>query len=123
MLPMRKLGRQGLEVSMIGLGCKGMSQSYGPADEPESVATLLRALDLGCNFLDTAEVYGPFANEELLGRALKGRRDEVVIATKFGFRIEGGKQMGGDRDSRPEHICEAVEGSLRRLQTDHIDRL
>jgi aryl-alcohol dehydrogenase-like predicted oxidoreductase len=123
MLPKRKLGRQGLEVSMIGLGCMGMSQSYGPADEAESVATLHRALDLGCNFLDTAEVYGPFTNEELLGRALQGRRAEVVIATKFGFRIEGGKQVGSERDSRPEHIREAVEGSLRRLRTDHIDLL
>jgi aryl-alcohol dehydrogenase-like predicted oxidoreductase len=120
---MRKLGRQGLEVSTIGLGCMGMSQSYGPADEKESVATLLRALDLGCNFLDTAEVYGPFANEELLGGALEGRRAEVVVATKFGFRIEGGKQFGGERDSRPEHIREAVEGSLRRLRTDYIDLL
>jgi aryl-alcohol dehydrogenase-like predicted oxidoreductase len=123
MLPKRKLGRQGLEVSMIGLGCMGMSQSYGPADEAESVATLHRALDMGCNFLDTAEVYGPFTNEELLGRALQGRRAEVVIATKFGFRLEGGKQVGGERDSRPEHIREAVEGSLRRLRTDHIDLL
>jgi len=123
MLSMRKLGRQGLEVSMIGLGCMGMSQSYGPAEEPESIATLHRALDLGCNFFDTAEAYGPFTNEELLGRALKGRRAEVVIATKFGFRIEGGKQVGGERDSRPEHIRTVVEGSLRRLQTDHIDLL
>ncbi len=123
MLPKRKLGRQGLEVSMIGLGCMGMSESYGPADEAESVATLHRALGLGCNFLDTAEVYGPFTNEELLGRVLQGRRAEVVIATKFGFRIEGGKQVGAERDSRPEHIREAVEGSLRRLQTDHIDLL
>jgi aryl-alcohol dehydrogenase-like predicted oxidoreductase len=123
MLPMRKLGRQGLEVSMIGLGCMGMSQSYGEADEAESVATLHRALDLGCNFLDTAEVYGPFTNEELLGRALQGRRAEVVIATKFGFRFEGGKQVGNERDSRPEHIRDAVEGSLRRLRTDHIDLL
>jgi aryl-alcohol dehydrogenase-like predicted oxidoreductase len=123
MLPMRKLGRQGLEVSMIGLGCMGMSQSYGPADEKESVATLHRALDLGCNFFDTAEVYGPFTNEDLLGRALKGRRGEAVIATKFGFRLENGKQVLSERDSRPEHIREAVEGSLRRLQTDHIDLL
>jgi len=123
MLPMRKLGRQGLEVSMIGLGCMGMSQSYGPADESESIATLHRALDLGCNFLDTAEAYGPFTNEELLGRALKGRRPKAVIATKFGFRLEGGKRAGSERDSRPEHIREAVEGSLRRLQTDHIDLL
>jgi aryl-alcohol dehydrogenase-like predicted oxidoreductase len=123
MLPMRKLGRQGLEVSMIGLGCMGMSQSYGPADEQESIATLHRAIDLGCNFFDTAEVYGPYTNEELLGRAFKGRRGEVVIATKFGFRLENGKQVGGERDSRPEHIPIAVEGSLRRLQTDHIDLL
>jgi aryl-alcohol dehydrogenase-like predicted oxidoreductase len=123
MLPMRKLGRQGLEVSMIGLGCMGMSQSYGPADEAESIATLHRALALGCNFLDTAEVYGPFTNEELLGRALQGRWAEVVIASKFGFRLEGGKQVGNERDSRPEHIREAVEGSLRRLRTDHIDLL
>jgi aryl-alcohol dehydrogenase-like predicted oxidoreductase len=78
---------------------------------------------LGCNFLDTAEVYGPYTNEELLGRALQGRRPEVVIATKFGFRLEGGKQVGSERDSRPEHIREAVEGSLRRLRTDHIDLL
>jgi aryl-alcohol dehydrogenase-like predicted oxidoreductase len=119
----RKLGSQGLEVSAIGLGCMGMSQSYGPADEGESIATLHRAIELGCTFLDTAEVYGPFTNEELLGRALKRRRVQVVIATKFGFRIEGGKQLGGERDSRPERIREAVEGSLRRLGTDYIDLL
>jgi aryl-alcohol dehydrogenase-like predicted oxidoreductase len=101
----------------------GMSQPYGPADECESIATLHRALDLGCNFLDTAEVYGPYTNEDLLGRTLQGRRAEVVIATKFGFRLEGGKQVGSERDSRPEHIREAVEGSLRRLRTDHIDLL
>ena len=79
----RKLGRQGLEVSALGLGCMGMSQSYGPADEGESIATLHRAIELGCNFLVTAECYGPFANEELLGRALQGRRDQVVLATKW----------------------------------------
>ncbi|WP_374314288.1 aldo/keto reductase [Dongia sp.] len=121
MLAKRKLGRQGLEVSCLGLGCMGMSQSYGPADEGESIAVIHRAIAEGCTFLDTAEVYGPFANEELLGRALKGRRDEVTIATKFGFRIESGKING--TDSRPSHIREVVDASLRRLGTDHIDLL
>ncbi|WP_299132001.1 aldo/keto reductase [uncultured Amaricoccus sp.] len=119
----RELGSQGLEVSEIGLGCMGMSQAYGPADEGESIATLHRAIELGCVFLDTAEVYGPFANEELLGRALKGRWSEVVVATKFGFRIENGRQVGVELDSRPAHIREALEGSLRRLGTDHVDLL
>ena len=122
-LSKRKLGRQGLEVSAIGLGCMGMSQSYGPADEAESIATLNRAIELGCTFLDTAEVYGPHANEELIGRALEGRRDQVTIATKFGFRVVDGKQVGAERDSRPETIRRAVEGSLRRLRTDRIDLL
>ncbi|MBB3594134.1 aryl-alcohol dehydrogenase-like predicted oxidoreductase [Rhizobium sp. BK529] len=117
----RKLGSQGLEVSAIGLGCMGMSQSYGPADETESIATLHRAIELGCTFLDTAEVYGPYKNEELLGRALKGRRSDVTLATKFGFRLKDGKQVGTERDSRPETIRNAVEGSLKRLATDHID--
>ena len=121
-LEKRKLGRQGLEVSAIGLGCMGMSASYGTPeerDERESIATLHRAIELGCTFLDTAEVYGPYTNEELLGRALQGRRDQVTLATKFGFRIENGPGL----DSRPEHIRQVVEGSLRRLQTDHIDLL
>jgi aryl-alcohol dehydrogenase-like predicted oxidoreductase len=96
-----------------------MSQSYGVPDEAESVATIHRALDLGINFFDTAEVYGPFKNEELLGRALGSRRMQVVIATKFGWRIENGKVTG--TDSRPAHIKEAAEGSLRRLGTDYID--
>ena len=105
----------------MGLGCMGMSQSYGPADEAESIATLHRAIELGCTFLDTAEVYGPFTNEDLLGRALAGKRDQVVIATKFGFKIEEGKNQG--TDSRPEHIREVVDASLKRLRTDHIDLL
>lgn len=121
MLPKRKLGQMGLEVSCIGLGCMGMSQSYGPADEVESVATLHRAIELGVDFFDTAEVYGPFTNEELLGRAFKGKRDQVVIATKFGFNIQDGKSSGVN--SRPEHIRQVVEDSLKRLDTDHIDLL
>ena len=98
----RRLGSQGLEVGAIGLGCMGMSQSYGPADEAESIATLHRAIELGCDFFDTAENYGPFTNEALLGRAFKDRREKVVIATKFGSRFEGDKIVG--MDSRPENI-------------------
>ena len=115
----RKLGAEGLEVSALGLGCMGMSQSYGDADENESVATIHRALDLGVTFFDTAEAYGPFRNEELLGRTLAGRRKDVVIATKFGFRIVDGKMNGVD--SRPGHVREALEGSLSRLRTDYVD--
>ena len=121
MLPKRKLGSQGLEVSALGLGCMGMSQSYGPASEQESIATIHKAIAEGCTFFDTAEVYGPYTNEELLGRALKGRRGQVTIATKFGFRIEGGK-IGGT-DSRPDHIRAVVDAALKRLGTDHIDLL
>ena len=128
MLPVRTLGTQGLTVSALGLGLMGMSQAYGTAedrDERESIATIHRAIELGCTFLDTAEVYGPFANEELLGRALKalgtGARDRVTIATKFGFRIDDGVMTGVD--SRPAHIRDVVDASLRRLQTDHIDLL
>jgi len=127
-LRQRTLGTQGLTVSEIGLGLMGMSQSYGTAeerDERESIATIHRAIELGCTFLDTAEVYGPFQNEELLARALRalgsGARDQVVIATKFGFDIVDGRMVGVN--SRPEHVRAAVEGSLRRLGTDHIDLL
>jgi aryl-alcohol dehydrogenase-like predicted oxidoreductase len=122
-LKTRKLGTQGLEVSAIGLGCMPMSQSYGPADQDEAIRTLHRSIDLGCTFFDTAEVYGPHTNEDLLGRAFKGRRSEVTIGTKFGFKIVEGKQRGAETTSRPEDIRKAVEGSLKRLQTDHIDLL
>ena len=118
----RRLGS--LEVSALGLGCMGMSQHYGTPeerDEHESIATIHRAIEMGVTLFDTAEVYGPFANEELLARAIAGRRDRVVIATKFGFRIENRAIAG--LDSRPAHVREAVEGSLQRLQTDHIDLL
>jgi aryl-alcohol dehydrogenase-like predicted oxidoreductase len=121
MMPARKLGRQGLEVSAVGLGCMGMSQSYGAPDDAESVATIHRAIDLGVNFFDTAEVYGPYGNEELLGRALEGRRDKVIVATKFGFRIDGGQVAG--TDSSAKRVREATEASLKRLRTDHIDLL
>jgi aryl-alcohol dehydrogenase-like predicted oxidoreductase len=121
----RRLGSSGLEVSAIGLGCMGMSFAYGTPeerDDTESIATLHRALDLGVTFFDTAEAYGPFTNEELLARALVGKRDRVVIATKFGFRFDEKGALAGT-DSRPQHLREAVEGSLRRLDTDHIDLL
>ena len=121
MLAKRKLGAQGLEVSEIGLGCMGMSHAYGTPDDAESIATIHRAIDLGCTFLDTAEIYGPFTNEELLGRALRGKRHQVILATKFGFQFENGRRTG--INSRPEHIREAVNGSLHRLGTDHIDLL
>jgi aryl-alcohol dehydrogenase-like predicted oxidoreductase len=122
MLQRRKLGTQGLEVSALGLGCMGMSQSYGTSfDETESIATVHRAIELGVNFFDTAEVYGPFTNEELVGRALKGRREGVIVATKFGFDIRDGKSAG--TNSRPDHIRSVVEASLQRLDTDRIDLL
>ena len=123
----RKLGNSNLEVSALGLGCMGMSFAYGAEerDERESIATIHRAIELGCTFLDTAEVYGPFHNEALLARALKAlgsdARDRVVIATKFGFNIVNGRMSGVN--SQPAQIREAVEGSLRRLETDRIDLL
>jgi aryl-alcohol dehydrogenase-like predicted oxidoreductase len=121
----RRLGKGGLEVSALGLGCMGMSFAYGTAeerDERESVATLHRAMELGVTFFDTAEAYGPYANEELLARAFEGRRDRVILATKFGFQFDEKGAIAGT-NSRPEHVREALEGSLRRLKTDHVDLL
>jgi aryl-alcohol dehydrogenase-like predicted oxidoreductase len=118
----RKLGNSGPEVSALGLGCMGLSFGYGPpVDEQAGIELIRAAVDLGVTFFDTAEVYGPYTNEELVGKALAPVRERVVIATKFGFKIEGGKQAG--LDSRPEHIREAVEASLGRLKTDRIDLL
>src|ERR1700754_3760648 len=121
MLKKRNLGTQGLEVSEIGLGCMGMSQAYGTPDDVESIATIHRAIELGCTFLDTAEAYGVGANEELLGKALEGKRDKVVIATKFGYAYEGKKRIG--TDSSATRIRDMVDASLKRLRTDHIDLL
>jgi aryl-alcohol dehydrogenase-like predicted oxidoreductase len=116
----RKLGKSGLEVSALGFGCMGMSFGYGPPIERQEGISLIRAaVERGITFFDSAEVYGPFTNEELVGEALAPMRDRVVIATKFGFKIEGGKQAG--LDSRPAHIREVADASLTRLRTDRID--
>jgi aryl-alcohol dehydrogenase-like predicted oxidoreductase len=120
----RKLGS--LEVSALGLGCMGMSAFYGSTDEPEAIATIRRALELGVNFLDTAQLYGPMTNEELVGRAIEGHRGEYVIATKFARRIEPSTKPGdmssiGPLDGSPEHVRRSIEGSLQRLGTDHVD--
>ena len=118
----RVLGRSGLEVSALGLGCMGISQSYGePMKNPEAITFLRKAVDFGVTFFDTAEIYGPYKNEEVVGEALQPVRDKVVIATKFGFDLSPG--ASGGVDSRPETIRKAVEGSLKRLRTDYIDLL
>ncbi|HEU4455354.1 MAG TPA: aldo/keto reductase [Longimicrobium sp.] len=116
----RALGGQGLRVSAVGLGCMGMSEFYGEGDEAESVATIHRALELGCTFLDTADMYGPFKNEELVGRAIRGRRDEVTLATKFGI-VRGDDPGARSINGRPEYVRQAAEASLRRLGVDVID--
>jgi aryl-alcohol dehydrogenase-like predicted oxidoreductase len=117
----RKLGAQGLEVSAEGLGCMGMSEFYGPGDDAESIATIHRALDLGVNVLDTADMYGPHTNEELVGRAIRGRRGEVVLATKFGIVRDPSNPGQRGISGRPEYVRQACDGSLRRLGVDYID--
>ena len=117
----RTLGPSGPEVSAIGLGCMGMSAFYGATDEPEALRTIARALDLGCNFLDTSDMYGPHTNEQLLGRAIAGRRDEVFLATKFGIKLELGPPVRRSLDGSPAYVHAACEASLQRLGVDHID--
>src|SRR5208283_3469832 len=116
----RKLGNQGLVVSDLGLGCMGMSEFYGPSDEAESIATIHRAIELGVNFLDTADMYGIGKNEELVAQALKGKRDKVFLATKFGnVRNSKGEYLGVN--GKPEYVRSSCEASLKRLNTDVID--
>jgi aryl-alcohol dehydrogenase-like predicted oxidoreductase len=124
-LPKRTLGTQGLRVGAVGLGTMGMTMAYGAGDEPGGIATIRRAHELGVTFFDTAELYGmgSGSNEQLLGRAVKDFRDEITIATKFGFDLSGPQRVGLPLDSRPEHIREVAENSLRYLGTDHIDVL
>jgi aryl-alcohol dehydrogenase-like predicted oxidoreductase len=119
-MPQRALGSQGLQTSALGLGCMGMSEFYGTGDEDESIATIRRALDLGVTLLDTSDMYGPHTNELLVGKAIAGRRDEVVLATKFGI-VRGDDPRDRRISGEPEYVREACEGSLQRLGVDHVD--